>query len=238
MLKQIIASTCSHCPLKVTYIALPIKNKKLDLEYMENYIYKLEKGCINDLNKTLSSEGSLDTTISEEELSFLNQPPITQPKKLEELFVSETGDVDLQQKDIDGKGEYFVNSGLQNYGIKGRTSRPAKIFNSNTITIDFFGNAYYRAFKYKMATHNHVFSLSGDIIKNEKVGLYLVSQMFYFKKVFSYNEMATWNKLKKLTLNIPITSNGSIDYDYMERYISIIEKMTLKNVTDWEKLNY
>lgn len=90
----------------------------------------------------------------------------------------------------------------------------------------------------KKDTHNHVFSLSGDIIKNEKVGLYLVSQMFYFKKVFSYNEMATWNKFKKMTLNIPITSNGSIDYDYMERYISIIEKMTLKNVTDWEKLNY
>ena len=48
--------------------------------------------------------------------------------------------------------------------------------------------------------------------------------MSYFKKIFSFNEMATWNKIKKLKMDIPILSDGSYDYEYMENYISVIEK--------------
>lgn len=105
--------------------------------------------------------------------------------KIGELFIAQTGDVDLQQKDINGKGSYFINSGVEGLGIKGKTDRYAKVFEANTITIDFWGNAYYRDFKYKMATHNHVFSLSGDVIKNRNVGLYLVSAMSYLTKIYS-----------------------------------------------------
>lgn len=79
----------------------------------------------------------------------------------------------------------FINSGITNQGIKGYTDRSARIFPQNTITINFFGNAYYRSYPYKLATHNHVFSFSGDIIKDESVGLYLVAAMSYFPLVYS-----------------------------------------------------
>ena len=64
--------------------------------------------------------------------------------KLGQLFESQTGDVDLQRKDINDKGYFFINSGVENRGIKGKTDRPAKVFKAGTITIDFCGNAYYR----------------------------------------------------------------------------------------------
>lgn len=138
--------------------------------------------------------------------------------KLKYLFHSETGNVDLQQKDINGKGCYFINSGVDNTGIKGKTDREAKIFPKNTITIDFWGNAYYRDFEYKLATHNHVFSLSGDVIKNEQVGLYLVAQMSYFKKIFSYNKMGTWNRYKDFEILLPVRMNDDgtpiLDFDH------------------------
>lgn len=143
---------------------------------------------------------------------------------LEELFSFETGNVDLQQKDINGKGCYFINSGLSNAGIKGKTDREAKVFPSNTITVDFWGNAFYRDFEYKLATHNHIFSLSGDVIRNREVGLYLVSQMTYFRKLFSFNEMATIKKLKGLSIELPIDSNGDFDWVYMESFIKDIEQ--------------
>lgn len=54
------------------------------------------------------------------------------------LFTAEKGDVDLQQDDVNGRGCYFINSGLSNDGIKGRTDRPAKTFPANTISIDFW----------------------------------------------------------------------------------------------------
>lgn len=153
---------------------------------------------------------------------------------LGDLFTASTGDVDLQQKDVNGKGHFLINSGVDNRGIKGKTDRPAKVFKAGTITIDFWGNAYYRDFDYVMATHNHVFSLSGDVIKNDKVGHYIVGALSGFPKLFSYNNMATWNKLKKLHIKLPIASDGTPDFDYMERYIRAMEKVVIADVVKWK----
>lgn len=221
--------------LKNTYIELPVTgDNEIDYFFMEERIRELEEERIRELTAYLLASGLSDYKVSKQDMDFIKSNATTIAVPLKKIFTAQTGDVDLQQKDIDNKGEYFINSGVQNYGIKGRTSRKARIFNANTITVDFFGNVYYRPFKYKMATHNHVFSLSGDIIKNDKVGLYLVAQMNYFKHIFSYNEMATWNKIKELEISVPILEDGSIDYDYMERYISVIEKLSIRKVIEWK----
>lgn len=153
---------------------------------------------------------------------------------LGDLFEASTGDVDLQKKDINGKGQYLINSGVDNRGIKGRTDRPAKIFPANTITIDFWGNAYYRDFEYKMATHNHVFSLAGNVIKNKHVGMYIVGMLSKLPMLFSYDNMATWNKLKVLEISLPVTIAGDIDFDYMEHYIRAIEKLAIADVVKYK----
>lgn len=152
--------------------------------------------------------------------------------KIEDLFSAQTGDTDLQQKDINGRGTLFVNSGVEALGIKGKTDRKAKVFDSNTITIDFWGNAYYRDFEYKMATHNHVFSLSGDVIKNRSVGLYLVSTMSYMRRLFSYNNMGTWSKIKELYIQLPVTKRGNVDFVYMESRIREVEESRIREMEE------
>ncbi len=147
------------------------------------------------------------------------------------MFEAQTGDVDLQQKDCNDKGEYLVNSGLDNCGIKGRTDRPAKVFPANTITVDFWGNAFYRNFKYKMATHNHVFSLSGKVIKNESVGIFIATQFSYMRKLFSFDYMGTWNKIKELKILLPTTSNNEIDFDFMESFIRELEEERIRELS-------
>lgn len=155
--------------------------------------------------------------------------------KIEDLFSAQTGDTDLQQKDINGRGTLFVNSGVEGLGIKGKTDKEAKVFDSNTITIDFWGNAYYRDFEYKMATHNHVFSLSGDVIKNRNIGLYLVSTMSYMRKLFSYNNMGTWSKIKEQYIHLPITKKGNIDFVYMESRIREMEESRIREMEAYLK---
>ena len=49
-------------------------------------------------------------------------------------------------------------------------------------------------------------------------------------KLFSYNNMATWNKLKNIEISLPVTSDGDINFEYMERYIRAIEKLTIAGV--------
>ena len=151
--------------------------------------------------------------------------------RLGDLFEAQTGDVDLQQKDCNDKGEYLVNSGLDNCGIKGRTDRLAKVFPANTITVDFWGNAFYRNFKYKMATHNHVFSLSGKVIKNESVGIFIATQFSYMRKLFSFDYMGTWNKIKELKILLPTTANNEIDFDFMESFIRELEEERIRELS-------
>ena len=152
---------------------------------------------------------------------------------LGDLFECGKGDVDLQQRDINGKGELFINSGLENKGIKGRTDRPAKVFPAGTLTIDFWGNAFYRDEPYKLATHNHVFSLSGDVPRNEAAGLYIEASLAHLPQLFSYTNMATWPKLRELSNSLPVTPSTDLNYEYtpddidwayMERYIAELEQ--------------
>ena len=148
--------------------------------------------------------------------------------KLNDLFTSQTGDVDIQRKHLNGKGTTYINSGITNCGVIGKTDFPAKIFKPNTITVDMFGNSYYRDFEYKMATHAHVFSLTPKEKFNKQIGLYICAATDYFKKCYSFSDMCNWNKMKKNNIILPVTINNTIDYDFIETYIKAIEKKLFK----------
>ena len=249
--------------LKSTKIVLPVIKSPdpnheytvddIDFEYMQERIAELEQERIAELDAYLVASGLDDYELTDEDKEILSLSQESASDKadtseadfgngqvrfkkfaLGTLFTSSTGDVDLQQKDINGKGEFFINSGVENRGIKGRTDRPARVFPANTITVDFWGNAYYRDFEYKMATHNHVFSLAGDAIRNRHAGMYIVGILSRLPKLFSYNNMATWNKLKNIEVSLPVTLNGDIDFDYMERYIRAIEKLAITDVAKYK----
>lgn len=255
--------------LEKAIISLPItENEEIDWNYMQERITELEQERITELEQYLIVTGLNDYELTNEDKEILatklRNGGILQSStsgngylkearmfKIGDLFEGQTGDVDLQQKDVNGKGTYFINSGIENNGVKGKTDKQAKIFSANTISIDFWGNAYYRDFEYKMATHNHVFSLSGDCIKNQKVGLYLVTQMSYMRTLFSYSNMGTWNKIKELFILLPIQigennkpiismckkyhPDGYIpDWSFMEKYIRAIEKEVIKDVVEFK----
>ena len=230
----------------------------IDWQYMRDCIIELERDRITELDAYLQATGLNDYELTEDDKKILSLCKKASDEngtlednskdevrfgkfKMGTLFNSQTGDVDLQQKDVNDKGYFFINSGVENRGIKGKTNRPAKVFKAGTITIDFWGNAYYRDFDYVMATHNHVFSLSGDVIKNGKVGHYIIGKLSKLSQLFSYSNMATWNKLKVLDISLPIKSDApddytvaDIDFDYMERYIRAIEKVVIADVVKYK----
>lgn len=242
-------------------IVLPVNASGTpDWAYMQERIAELEQDRVAELERESATEleqylvvaGLSDYTLTDDERNILAAAGSRKEMrefKMGDLFDVQTGDVDLQQSDVNGKGCLFVNSGLGNNGIKGRTDREARIFPANTITVDFWGNAFYRDFAYKMATHNHVFSLSGKVIKNREIGLYLTSQMYRFRTLFSYTNMGTWRKISALNITLPIQTDdtgqpvidpahtyhpdGFIpDWEYMEAYIRAVEKLVVKDVVD------
>ena len=94
-----------------------------------------------------------------------------------------------------------------------------------------FGNVYFRDHEYKMVTHARVFTL--ELKQKElskEVGMYIVAQMHYFRQVFSYNNMASFEKIKDINISLPVTQKGEIDFDYMEKYIRELELARIREL--------
>lgn len=54
------------------------------------------------------------------------------------------------------------------------------------------------------------------------------------KEQFSYDKKATWDRVKLCEISLPVASDGSINFDYMERYIRAIEKLAIADVAKYK----
>lgn len=117
----------------------------------------------------------------------------------------------------------MVTAGLTNCGILGRTTVEARLFSAGTITIDMFGNAFYRDFEYKMVTHARVFSLMPRHPLPLRQGLFVVNAFHALPSRFGYDNMCSWEKIKDESIALPITSSGEPDYTFMESCIAELE---------------
>ena len=196
-------------------------------ELEQEHIAELEQDRAAKLDAYLKATGLNDYELTEDDKHILASKDEKEPSKESEslpegrwwkegrefifsdLFTSQTGDTDIQKKDINGNGCYVVSAGLSNHGIIGKTDREAKVIDKNTITVDMFGNAFYRDTDYKMVTHARVFALSPKFEMTESSGLYMTSCMSYLTKKFAYSNMCSWNKIQNLPLCLPIQTDDS-----------------------------
>ena len=154
--------------------------------------------------------------------------------KIGDLFYSQTGNVDLKQEHINGRGIPVVSSGLADTGIIGNTDLDARIFPKNTITIDMFGNAFFRDFEYKEVTHARVFTLIPRGFElNTETGLYFVALLHWLPEKFSYNNMCSYAKICDLNISLPVIeysdpshvyTPADIDWGYMQERIAELEQ--------------
>lgn len=161
--------------------------------------------------------------------------------KVGELFDGSTGDTDLKKEHLDGQGYPVVTAGVDNLGIAGYSSTDAKILSANTLTVDMFGNCYFRPFEYKMVTHARVFSLSlknGDL--TQESGLYICTMFNWLRSKYNYSNMCSYNKIKNETIQLPVKpgtdevnyTEDDIDWCYMESYVQELEESYIQELEE------
>lgn len=156
--------------------------------------------------------------------------------KLVDLFTSQNGDFDIQKTHINNKGTYVVTAGIINNGILGRTDVKAKVFKKNTITIDMFGNTFYRQFDYKLVTHARVFSLTPKFLITERQGLFLANSFRFLSSKFGFDNMCSWEKIKSATIQLPC-KDDKIDFNFMECFIAELETQRVEELRTYLKIN-
>ena len=235
---------CSYAKISNMDISLPvIENSNpnheytvddIDWQYMRDRITELERDRITELerDRITELEGYLQAT-------GLNDYELTKAGVrygkfvIGEIFNSQNGDNNLRKSDVNGKGVHIITAGVKNNGILGLSDKGAKVINANTITVDLFGNTYFRDFNYKMT--RRVFSLElKEGALSEGAGLYICSELKQLAELFDYENKCSFNKIKSLSIELPIKSDGTPDFDYMERYILAIENVVISDVVKYK----
>ena len=214
-------------------ILLPTIKSKIAFAFMENYIKALEAERIEMLESYLLVTNLKDYKLTEEEESALEKYDSYEWKffDLERLFGKATRGRRLKSADRIRGMLPFVTAGEADTGISAFVGNDITIFSENTITIDMFGSAKYRNYKY--GADDHVAVVHTE--KNSKwANLFLTTCIHNVANSgkFSYSRNFYAKDADELNILLPV-KDGKIDYDFMNHIGRAIEKMVIKDVVEW-----
>jgi len=216
--------------LKNSIINLPIKNGKIDYEFMESFIAELEAQRIAELEAFLLASGLKDYNLTSDEQKVLEDFENIEWKtfNLQSLFGKSTRGQRLKSTDRISGNLPFVTAGEFNDGISAFIGNDVYIFSENTTTIDMFGSAKYRNYKYGGDDHVAIVHtenltklasifVTSAIHKTSSAGQFSYSRNFYAKDA------------DELNISLP-TINNKPNYELMETFINAIQKLVIKEV--------
>lgn len=211
-------------------VELPVKNDKIDFDFMEDFIAELEARHIAELEAYLKVTGLNNYTLTDEEQKVLVDFESWEWKQfnLEKLFGKSTRGKRLKSADrIDGTLP-FVTAGEADEGISAHIGNDVEIFEANTTTIDMFGSAKYRNYQY--GADDHV-----AVVHTEKLPKFAsiftttaIHKLAHSGK-FSYSRNFYAKDADELDVLLPV-KDGKPDYESMEIFISAIQKLVIKGV--------
>ena len=117
----------------------------------------------------------------------------------------------------------FVMAGATNTGVVNYISNPVASFPKNSITIDIFGNTFYRDYAFGAGDDTGVYW-------NDKV-TYSPNAMLFFAVAmqrsllgkYSYGKKLRSSQSKNFSMLLPVTSEGTIDFAFMDSFIAELE---------------
>lgn len=219
--------------LKNLTIQLPTKNGEIDFAFMESFIAELEAERIAELEAYLVASGLKDYTLTKEEKKVLAEFEDGNVA-WEQFTYSSIFNQILQgrrlKKDDQIRGDIpFVMAGVTNTGVVSYISNPVASFPKNSITIDIFGNTFYRNYDFGAGDDTGVYWNDEKEYSKEMMLFCTASMERSLVGKFSYGKKLRSSQSLNFKMKLPI-QNDQPDYDKMETFISAIQKLVIKDV--------
>jgi hypothetical protein len=213
-------------------IQLPTKNGEIDFVFMESFIAKLESERIAKLEAYLVATGLSNWTLTKKEEKVLRDFEgggiNWQTFNLEKLFGKSTRGRRLKSEDRIAGNLPFVTAGETDEGISAFIGNDVNIFLENTTTIDMFGSAKYRNYKYGGDDHIAVVHTE-NLPKFASIFVTTAIHKTSYAGQFSYSRNFYAKDADELNISLP-AQNGQPNYEFMETLISAIQKLVIKDV--------
>lgn len=216
---------CAWAKIKDMIIKLPTKNNEIDFDFMEFFVAELEA--------YLQASGLNDYELTLDEINLLNWFDKVEWGKfnLKDLFGNATRGKRLKSADRIAGNLPFVTAGETNEGVSAYIGNKVEVFNENTTTIDMFGSAKYRNYKYGADDHVAVVHTE-NIPKLASIFITTAIHKAAYTGEFNYGKNFYAKDADALSVMLPI-KNGLPDYNYMEMIISYVQKLVIKDVVDY-----
>ena len=219
--------------VKDKYIKLPQKDGMIDFDFMESFIADLKAARIAKLSAYLTASGLDNCELSKDEKQAIET--FTQGNiefdgfRFDVIFNHIKQGRRLKKEDQLPGNIPFVMSGVTNTGVVGYISNPVARFPSNSITIDIFGNSFYRSYAFGAGDDTGVY-WNDKIPYNPQIMLFFTTAM---EKAllgkFSYGKKLRSSQSNAFKMLLP-TKGSNPDYQAMELLISAIQKLVIKDV--------
>lgn len=231
------------------FISLPIKNNKIDFNFMENFIGDLEAQRIADLEAYLNVTGLKDYVLTEEEEEVLEKLDTVDWKeyKMDDLFERvRTNKLPYKAKELPDapKGNYelpCLTSSFKNQGLNYYAPKDGVTILKNVISIPSNSDvyrAYYQSREFTVLSDAYAIRWKyNDSMLTSRQYLFMVTAINKVTDLPIYShksKLGGWNVVRNKNISLPI-KNGEIDFDFIEIFIVAIQKILIKEVVLWIK---
>jgi len=222
--------------IKSVKIKFPVKNGKIDFEFMEHFVAELEAKHIKEIENYLSDIGLNDYKLTEQEKQVLKDFETDRLKldvfEISKLFTIHNTKSFNKNKLVPGNEYDYVTRTSQNQGVFQKTG----FVNSKNINLagnwslglmqmDFF----YRKNPWYAGQFVRKINFKGNLA--EKKAIYFSVLLNKFKnKLLTVLVRDVDELFMKSKIELPISKNKEIDYNTIDNLISAIQKLVIKDV--------
>jgi len=214
-------------------ISLPTKNGKINFEFMDHFIAELEAEQIAQLEAYLLASGLKNYALTDEEQQvfddFENGRFQWDNISYKNIFNKIVQGRRLKKDDQISGSIPFVMAGTANTGVVNYISNPVASFPKNSITIDIFGNTFYRDYDFGAGDDTGVYWDNEKKYSKETMLFFATSMEKSISGKFDFGKKLRSSQSFNFKMKLP-TQNQQLNSAIMETFISAIQKLVIKDV--------
>ena len=227
---------CSWSKIKSEEIQLPLYKGKIDFVFMEGFIAELEAQRIAELEAYLSAAGLKDfeLTLEEEQVleSFNHGELVFADFAFSTVFNRIVQGRRLKKDDQVSGNIPFVMAGITNTGVVNYISNPVSSFPQNSITIDIFGNTFYRNYSFGAGDDTGVYWHDKRIYSKETMLFFTAAMSKSLYGKFSFGNKLRSSQSLNFNMSLPAKDHEP-DVALMQTFISAVQKLVIKDVVHY-----
>ena len=216
-----------------TKIQLPSKNGKIDFDFIDNFIGELETERIKNVEQYLVQTGLKDYNLTKEEEQILNDFTNGNVKfgefTYQNIFNNIVQGRRLKKDDQKSGNIPFVMAGITNTGVVNYISNPVASFPKNSITIDIFGNTFYRNYSFGAGDDTGVYWSNTKEYSKETMLFFSTAMEKSITGKFDYGNKLRSSQSLNFNMKLPLKDKKP-DFVIMETFISAIQKLVIKDI--------